>query len=199
MRGEAIPFTRDHGQSAAAASRGKRSSWCRKMNKSGTALSYPGLSQARAMRSAVPLLLLVSTLPFSAAYADIPGNHPAYLHALSDLREARADLAHKHDGGAVGKQEDTAIAEIGYAAEAIKRVAAADDKGLYNKPHEDAQLDHADRLHHAQALLKKAQADLAQHEDNPEAKTLQRHAAGQVQAALRAVETAIHDVEQGVH
>jgi hypothetical protein len=33
-------------------------------------------------------LLFTGLLPF-AAHADIPGDHPYYMHALSDLRAAR--------------------------------------------------------------------------------------------------------------
>jgi hypothetical protein len=138
-------------------------------------------------------LLLAAALPY--AHADMPGKHPAYLHALSDLREARGSLAHKNGNDAVSQQEDKAIAEIDYAAQAIKRIAAADDKGLYNKPHEDASFDHPGRLHHAEDLLQKAKSDLAQREDNEEAKKLQRHAVEHVQAALQATETAIKEVE----
>jgi len=145
----------------------------------------------------LPAVMLAAALPFGAQ-ADTPV-HPAYLHALSDLRAARADLGHKAGNDPVSQQEDKAIAEIDDAATAIKRIAKADQKGLYNKPVEDAHLDHAGRLHHAEDLLKQAQNDLAQREDNPEAKTLQRHAVAHVQAALHATEIAINDIEHGAH
>ncbi|HEX2605117.1 MAG TPA: hypothetical protein VHL60_10645 [Oxalicibacterium sp.] len=143
-------------------------------------------------------LLLSTMLPY-AAHADTQDKHPAYLHALSDLRDARANLEHKAGNDRVSQQEDKAIAEIDYAAQAVKRIAAADDKGLYNRPHEDAQFDHAGRLHHAEDLLQKAKSDLAQREDNEEAKKLQRHAIDHVQAALQATEMAIKEVEHGAH
>ena len=38
--------------------------------------------------------LLLAVLPF-AANADMPGKHPYYLHALSDLRAARWMLSHR--------------------------------------------------------------------------------------------------------
>jgi hypothetical protein len=149
-------------------------------------------------RFSLAALLLSAALPL-AAHADMPGKHPAYLHALSDLREARENLAHKPGNGAISQQEDKAIAEIDYAAQAIKRIAAADDKALYNKPHEDASFDHPGRLHHAEDLLQKAKSDLAQQEDNEDAKKLQRHAIGHVQAALQATEAAISAIEHNAH
>lgn len=149
-------------------------------------------------RLSLAALLLSTVLPFNA-HADMAGRHPAYLHALSDLREARENLQHKAGNDAVSQQEDKAIAEIDYAAEAVKRIAAADDKGLYNKPHEDATFDHAGRLHHAEDLLRKAHDDLAQQEDNEDAKKLQRHAVTHVTAALRATEAAIKIIEHNAH
>jgi hypothetical protein len=143
-------------------------------------------------------LLLASAIPF-AAHADLPGKHPSYLHALSDLREAREDLGHKPGNDVISQQEDKAIAEIDYAAQALKRIAAADDKGLYNKPHADASFDHPGRLHHAQDLLQKAKSDIAQQEDNEDARKLQRHAIEHVQAALQATDAAIKAVEHGAH
>jgi hypothetical protein len=62
-----------------------------------------------------PLLagfLLALTLPF-AANADLPGKHPAYLHALTDLRAARWMVEHRPGDAAVSAQEDLAVAEIG--------------------------------------------------------------------------------------
>ena len=143
-------------------------------------------------------LLLSAALPY-AAHADMPGTHPAYLHALSDLREARENLEHKAGNDAISQQEDKAIAEIDYAAQAVKRIAKADDKGLYNKPRADASFDHPGRLHHAEDLLQKAKSDLAQQEDNADAKKLQRHAVEHVQAALQATQVAIKEVERGAH
>jgi hypothetical protein len=54
---------------------------------------------------------LAFVLPL-AANADLPGNHPAYLHALSDLRAARWMLEHRAGDAAVSGQEDVAITEI---------------------------------------------------------------------------------------
>ena len=48
----------------------------------------------------------------NASAADLPGKHPAYLHALTDLRDARWNLEHRAGDAAVSTQEDVAIVEI---------------------------------------------------------------------------------------
>ena len=44
-----------------------------------------------------------------AANADLPGKHPAYLHALTDLRTARWMLEHRPGDPAVSGREDESI------------------------------------------------------------------------------------------
>lgn len=44
--------------------------------------------------------LLVIVLPLSAC-ADLPGMHPGYLHALTDLRAARWNLEHRAGDAAI--------------------------------------------------------------------------------------------------
>lgn len=141
-------------------------------------------------------LLFATALPF-AAHADLPGQHPGYLHALSDLRDARWSLEHRPGDQAVSSQEDVAIEEIDQALGEVKNAARADEKNLREHPHEDARMDHPGRLHHALELLRKAHDDLAIEEDNPEARGLKHRAMEHVDRAMEAAKHAIHDVEQG--
>src|ERR1700743_3921644 len=76
------------------------------------------------------LLALVSL----AANADMPGKHPAYLHALSDLRAARWMLEHRPGDAAVSAQEDVAITEIDKAIGEIKKASIDDGKNLEDQP-----------------------------------------------------------------
>src|SRR5471032_299417 len=69
-----------------------------------------------------------------AAQADLPGKHPAYLHALSDLRAARWMLEHRPGDPAVSAQEDVAISEIDGAIAEIKRAAIDDGKDIHDHP-----------------------------------------------------------------
>src|ERR1700722_16541124 len=58
-----------------------------------------------------------------------PAAHPAYLRALSDLRDARAHLE-RPDGGQLHQQEKDAIAEIDRAIGEIKAASIDDGKNL---------------------------------------------------------------------
>jgi len=127
--------------------------------------------------------------------ADLPGRHPAYLHALTDLRDARWNLEHRPGDAAVSGQEDVAVTEIDRAIGEARRAAAEDGKNLDNHPHEDAVLDHAGRLHRAMDLLHAARADMAQPEDNPETRQRRDLCAQHIDAALRATGQAIADVQ----
>lgn len=139
-------------------------------------------------------LLFAAALPL-AAHADQPGAHPAYLHALTDLRDARWNLEHRAGDAAVSGQESAAIVEIDNAIGEIKRAAIDDGKDLRDHPHEDADIDHPGRLHHALELLKKAEGDVSGKEDNTGARGLQEQVRMHIHVAMRATELAIHDVE----
>src|SRR5271168_5658512 len=78
-------------------------------------------------------LLLLLLAPF-AANADMPGKHPAYLHALSDLRAARWMLEHRPGDAAVSAQEDVAITEIDKAIGEIKKASIDDGKDIHDHP-----------------------------------------------------------------
>src|SRR6202000_3453344 len=98
--------------------------------------------------------------------------HPAYLHALTDLRDARWNLEHRAGDAAVSSQEDVAIVETDRAIQEAKTAAMEDGKNIEDHPHEDAKINRAGRLHHALELLDKAKKDIAREEDNPETRDL---------------------------
>lgn len=83
------------------------------------------------------LLAIALALPF-VAHAEVPGNHPDYLHALTDLRDAHWNLEHRPGDAAVSSQEDLAITEIDAALGEVKKAAHEDEKNLHDRPHEDA-------------------------------------------------------------
>ena len=133
-----------------------------------------------------------------AAHADLPGDHPEYLHALTDLRDARWNLEHRAGDAAVSANEDVAIVEIDHAIDEVKKAALRDGKDTYDHPHEDAHLNRAGRLHHAVELLDKAHNDLAREEDNPEARNLKHRALEHVDHAIGAAKQALHAAENGM-
>ena len=139
--------------------------------------------------------LAASATSLSASAYDLPGHHPAYLHALTDLRDARWNLEHRPGDAAVSSQEDMAIVETDRAIIEAKKAAAEDGKNEADHPHEDAHLDRPGRLHHALELLRKAHDDVHQEEDNPESRELRKRIDEHIDAAIHATEHAIHDVE----
>src|ERR1700677_1840929 len=63
----------------------------------------------------------------------VPGPHPAYLHALSDLRAARHYLNDNWAWGGVRREDEAAVGHIDAAINEIKR-AAIDDGKVLNDP-----------------------------------------------------------------
>src|ERR1700722_13938222 len=84
-----------------------------------------------------------------AARADLPGRHPFYLHALSDLRTASWLLEHRPGDAAVSAQEDVALQEIAAAIAEIKRASIDDGKDIHDHAALDVPNDHPGRLHKA--------------------------------------------------
>ena len=140
----------------------------------------------RAAALAVPLL--VSTL----AMAQMPGRHPHYIHALSDLRAAQWQIDHRRpEDGEMREDELVASDEVGAAIHSATSAAAADAKDLGWNPPPDAPPAYDGRLHAAIDLLRAARADLALPEDDPMARNQQRLAILRVDAALHAAERAV--------
>ncbi len=140
--------------------------------------------------------LLLVTAPF-AANADLPGRHPFYLHALSDLRAARWLIEHRPGDAAVSGQEDVAIAEIDKAIGEIKRASIDDGKDLHDHPPVQGPNDRPGRLHKALELLHKVHNDVAREEDDPMTRGLRDRAVGHIDEAMHATEHAISDVNHG--
>ena len=100
-------------------------------------------------------------------FADEPGRHPAYLHALTDLRHARAHLGQLAATEHMDNEEQHAIEEIDKAIGEIKRAAIDDGKDLNDHPPVDSHMDRPGRFHRALELLDKAHNDIAREEDDP--------------------------------
>ncbi len=146
-------------------------------------------------RLLLPGLLLVAAP--CAANADLPGKHPFYLHALTDLRAARWMLEHRPGDAAVSAQEDVAIAEIDKAIGEIKKAAIDDGKDIHDHPGVDVPNDRPGRLHKAAELLRKVHGDVAREEDDPMTRGLRNRAVMHIDEALHATEHAIGDVKHG--
>ena len=132
--------------------------------------------------------------PAPPVRAEAPhGHHPAYLHALSDLRNARANIERKGGDAAMHWDERLAIDEIDRAIAEIKQASIDDGKNLEDHPPIDAHEPRSGRLHKGLAALKQARADIEHEEDNAEAKGLRGRAVQHIDAAIHATEEGVAD------
>ncbi len=147
---------------------------------------------------ALPLAAL-TLAPLSASAQMLPGQHPAYLHALKDLRTARWLLEHQAGDAKVYGDEDVAITEADATIAEIKRAAIDDGKDIHDHENVDAR-EHGSRLLRAIETLKKARADIDGEEDNPETRELRHRAHEHLDRAIKAAERAhaawLKDVRQ---
>jgi hypothetical protein len=134
------------------------------------------------------LLVCLVALCAAASFADEPGRHPAYLHALTDLRHARAHLENLAPTHHMDREEQHAIAEIDRAIGEIKRAAIDDGKNLNDHPPVDAGMDRPGRYHRALELLDKAHNDIAREEDDPSVRGLRNRALQHIDEAHRIVD-----------
>jgi hypothetical protein len=119
--------------------------------------------------------------------------HPAYLHALSDLRAARWLIEHRPGDWAQTNDEVEAVRQIDAAINDIKQAAIDDGKNINERPAADAHYDNHGRIHEALRLLRKARADVAREEDNAYAHGLRNRAVGHIDAAISASRNVFHE------
>lgn len=153
-------------------------------------------TQPRFVSLGATTVLMCSLLGGLAAVgrADTSGEHPHYLHALSDLRAARAWLTTAGANNVMGREMD-AVVNIDMAIGDIKRAAIDDGKDLMDHPPIDANLKHKGRLHKAMALLTSARKDLQFVEGDRKALGWRKEALKHVNEAAKADKQAINDVK----
>jgi hypothetical protein len=91
------------------------------------------------------VLVLFLAACTTLSFGDEPGRHPAYLHSLSDLRDARAHLDRLTPSDKMDREEEHAIREIDAAINEIKLAAIDDGKDLHNHVAIDTHLGHRGR------------------------------------------------------
>jgi hypothetical protein len=145
-----------------------------------------GIEDARALRESPP-----PAAP--PTMGEKPGAHPAYLHALSDLRTARALLERPAHDAEVKWDENRALGQIDAAIRAIREASIDDGKPLSDHPPIDAKLHHKDRIRSALELLDKSAKDIEEREDNGFAKGMRGRAVGHIREAIRFTREAVED------
>jgi hypothetical protein len=134
--------------------------------------------------AALAALLIIPMTASLPAMADSPGAHPHYLHALSDLRLARALLVKNPETSNVAATDNDAVAHVNRAIAEIKRAAIDDGKNIGDHTPIDTHLPRRDRFDKALDLLAKADRDLHYKEDD--------------HAALGWRKEAIHNVKEAI-
>jgi hypothetical protein len=134
--------------------------------------------------------VLALATPNTTHAQEVPGPHPAYLHALTDLRTARHYLNDGWAWGPVKRDDQEAIREIDSAINEIKRASIDDGKGLNDPFSIDTSLSPHGRFRKANELLWKAHNDLSRAEDVPESRGLRNRAIAHVDHAHDIVDSA---------
>jgi hypothetical protein len=111
------------------------------------------------------LLFLSHSTPAQAQF-------PAYLHAISDLRTARAYLEMDRREPSAGHRHH-AIEEIDKAIDEMKKAAIDDGKNPWQAPPPQSGGDPGAPIHSALQLLDEAHTDVGQGADSPENRGLQ--------------------------
>ena len=126
------------------------------------------------------------------AAADVPGPHPEYLHALSDLRFARALLHVPEEYNAIPAQQ-RAVGQIDRAINDLRNASIDDGQPLDLAPSVDLSRPRIDRVHEALRALGRAKHDIDQFESNG-------YAVGWRNGADRHIDGAMHfvRVEAGI-
>jgi hypothetical protein len=147
------------------------------------------------MKSSIRWLLsavLLLGLPYVAS-ADLPGMHPFYLNALSDLRAARWLLEQRPADSAAAERQEVAVVEIDRAIQEIHRAAINDGKDVHDHTGIDAPPEWGNRLRKAIDLLKQVRAEVDRKEDDPIARDLRNRAGLHIDLALIAAKDAAGD------
>lgn len=134
------------------------------------------------------MLIAIAMMSSASAFAQ---EHPAYLHALADLRAARWMVDHRPaDNWVQSKDELAAVNEIDAAINEIKRASIDDHKDL--RDHVGAQEinEHAGRLLKAIEYLRRTRGDIEKREDNKWANGLRDRAFHHIDEAIRNLERA---------
>jgi hypothetical protein len=104
------------------------------------------------LKATFSALSLAAVLSGCVAQAPARGpHHPAYLHALSDLRAARWLIEHRPGDWAQTADEREAVRQIDAGINDLKQAAYKDGKNVGDHPPVDEHPDHPGRIHEANA------------------------------------------------
>lgn len=151
------------------------------------------MQSMKRIRQAFAAIATVTLLAGCAAAPPPAPRHPAYLHALSDLRAARWLVEHRPGNWQQSVDEVESVHRIDAAINEIKRAAIDDGKNIGYHPPVDERTDHRGRIHEAIEYLRKARADISSGENNPFANGLRDRAIEHIDGAIGAARRVFHD------
>jgi hypothetical protein len=137
------------------------------------------------------LVLLAVIAMFASLNAGAQGQHPAYLHALSNLRAARWLIDHRTGNWQQSADEAAAVGAIDAAIAEIKKASIDDHKDLNDHPGVQDISDRAGRLQNALQILRATRADVSQKEDDRYAQGLKARALQHIDNAIKATQNAV--------
>jgi tetratricopeptide (TPR) repeat protein len=144
------------------------------------------------------ILLFFVAVCAALTFADEAETYPAYLHALSDLRDARTYLDRLTPSDRLDNEQEHAIRGIDAAISEIKPAAINDGEGLPEPTPVDAHLGREGRYHKALELLDRAHRDIAEKQDSQFATGSQYLALEDINEARRIVDRLIILASNGV-
>jgi hypothetical protein len=128
----------------------------------------------------------------AAAFGDVPGRHPAYLHARADLSRAER-LMDWPEFRNVRHDLDDSARHVREAIHEIDMAARWDRKDLEDNPPVDTYADRAGRFRAIVGFLFGAKRDIEREEDNPAARAWRNRAIQRIDEAIAAVHRAARD------
>jgi hypothetical protein len=144
------------------------------------------------LAGALCLAFVMGGLP---AQAQAYGKHPAYIHALSDLRLMRAYLDKLTPSEKISDEQVRAIQEIDSAIHDIKQASIDDHKDMHDHMPIDAHITPSNRFRKAREAGSAAKHDLEEEEDNEFAQGLKHRALEHVENANRIVDSILHRID----
>jgi hypothetical protein len=158
-----------------------------------SACSKDRMMKPNALRIAALAASALTLLPM-AAHAQWWQQHPAYVHAMSDLRQAYWLVEHRDSRDPVAKDEEhRAAGAIRAAYQNLKDASIVDGKDIVDQPPADMNFDErSGRLHRAMDLLHDAHNEVAREEDDPAARGFKQRALVQIDRAAAATDAAMH-------
>ena len=144
----------------------------------------------RSLKSLTAAAFALLTFLFLAPAIQAHAQFPAYLHALSDLRSARAFLEYDTRPAWAGHRQH-AIDQINKAIDDIKVAARDDGKNPWHTPPPQSGGSEGWPIHSAVKLLREARGDVDHGHDLPENRGLRERSIDHIDHALRELEPAL--------